>query len=288
MSVDVRTTVDPEKCVGCGLCVKVCPHDTLALVEGKARVVGETSLQCGHCEAVCPEGAVTVAGLEGPGLSSVEEGSAAAELVDLMARRRSCRVYKNKPVARAVLGDLVRIAALAPSGTNSQLWRFTVLDNREAVVRLAEAVGGFYGRLVKLSGNPLARLWSKLFMGDALGFFHREYSERVQEVRRAWVEEGRDRLFHGAPAVICISTAPGASCGGEDACMASQNLVLAAEALGLGTCLIGFASIAMGRDPSIAPVIGIPADETVHAVVAVGHPAVTYLRLTGRRPIVIR
>ena len=74
----------------------------------------------------------------------------------------------------------------------------------------------------------------------------------------------------------------------EDALLATQNILLAAEALGLGTCLIGFAVAAMRKDPGIKRVLGIPDDETVHAVIAIGHPNVEYARPAGRKPPVIR
>jgi len=70
--------------------------------------------------------------------------------------------------------------------------------------------------------------------------------------------------------------------------MAAQNILLAAHALGLGTCLVGFASSAMQREERIARDLGIPPGETVRAVIAVGHPAVRYERTTGRLDAPIR
>jgi nitroreductase len=90
-------------------------------------------------------------------------------------------------------------------------------------------------------------------------------------------------LFHGAPAAIVVGSVPGGSCPAEDALLATQNILLGAHALGLGTCLIGFAVSAMARDARIKDLLGIPRRESVHAVVAVGHPAVAYQRLTGRK-----
>ncbi|MBW2485868.1 MAG: 4Fe-4S binding protein, partial [Deltaproteobacteria bacterium] len=40
----MTTVIDAEKCIGCELCVKVCPSDTIRMHEGKARVTGDRSL----------------------------------------------------------------------------------------------------------------------------------------------------------------------------------------------------------------------------------------------------
>lgn len=52
---------DPSKCIGCGLCVEVCPHNVFVMAEGKARVVDkDRCMECGACELNCVPGALTV------------------------------------------------------------------------------------------------------------------------------------------------------------------------------------------------------------------------------------
>jgi nitroreductase len=67
-------------------------------------------------------------------------------------------------------------------------------------------------------------------------------------------------------------------------------MLLAAHTLGLGTCLIGFAVEAMRHDAGIAAALEIPAEERVHAVVALGWPskAEHYHALCGRLPVTVR
>ncbi len=103
-----------------------------------------------------------------------------------------------------------------------------------------------------------------------------------------WEARGRDRLFHGATAAILVGSRPGASCPAEDALLATQNILLGAHALGLGSCLIGFAVSAMQKDGRIQESLNIPREEPVHAVIALGHPAVTYQRMAGRRKAAVR
>jgi len=46
---------------------------------------------------------------------------------DAIITRRSVRAFQDKPVARALIERLLNLAARAPSGTNTQPWKVTVL-----------------------------------------------------------------------------------------------------------------------------------------------------------------
>ncbi|HEY5562557.1 MAG TPA: mercury methylation ferredoxin HgcB [Clostridiaceae bacterium] len=50
-----------DKCVGCGMCLKVCPHSVFELKEGKARIIDKDScMECGACAKNCPFSAIEV------------------------------------------------------------------------------------------------------------------------------------------------------------------------------------------------------------------------------------
>ena len=294
----VTTVIDRERCIGCGECVRVCPSQTLEMQDGKAAVTGARSLGCGHCAAVCPVEAVRVEALDPQSFSfhtfacrgdwlpygAFDTG----ELVRLMASRRSCRSYDQRGLDRALLEDLVRIGTTAPSGTNNQAWTFTVLPTRAAVMDLGNAVGAFFKRLNRIAEKPWLRYGLRLIGRPELANYYRDYYRSVAQGLNDWEERGRDRLFHGAPAAIAVGSAAGGSCPAEDALLATQNILLGAHALGLGTCLIGFAVSAMQKDARIKDLLKIPRKENVYAVIAVGHPAVTYQRLTGRKKAPLR
>lgn len=298
MNRPVFTFVDRDRCNGCGLCVEVCPAGTLTLVDGRAAVTGDRSLSCGQCGAVCPVGAITVKNLD-PDAHTFETFRMntdwlpwgkpdPGELVRLMASRRSCRRYTDRPVAEALLRDLVKIGVTAPSGTNSQLWSFTLVPSRKEMIAFGEQIAVFYRRLTRLSEKAWLRNLLKWCGKPELEFYHSNYHDQVAEALEEWRRNGRDRVFHGAPAAILVSCRPGASCPAEDALLATQNILLGAHALGLGTCLIGFAVQAIARDASVKRFLQIPAEETVYSVIALGYPAVKYHTIAGRKASLVR
>lgn len=292
----VNTVIDVERCIGCGLCVKVCPSETLSMVDGKARVTGATSLNCGHCMAVCPVKAVKVTSLQELTLEScdldrtwVKHGERdTARLVALMASRRSCRNFRDQPVDKALLEDLVRIGTTAPSGSNAQAWTFTILPERVQVEVLGRQVVNFLRRINRLSAIAPLRAGLALLGQGGLQRYYERYHAQMAERIHAWETTGRDILFHGAPALILAGATDEASCPAEDALLATQNILLAAHSMGLGSCLIGFAVEAIRRDRRIARNIGLDPHERIYAVIALGWPDERYATIAPRKPITPR
>ncbi|MCP4686469.1 MAG: nitroreductase family protein, partial [Desulfobacterales bacterium] len=209
-------------------------------------------------------------------------------LVQLMQSRRSCRNYRPREVSRDLLEDLVKIGASAPSGTNSQRWSFTILPTRRAVMALGRRLHGFFKRLNRTAESAWLRKLLKLVGKGELDAYHRDHYPSVEEALAEWEKEEIDRLFHGATAAIVVGSRPGASCPMEDALLAAQNILLAAHALGLGSCLVGYAVAAMEKDANLKRFIGLEKDETVYAFIALGLPDETYARPAGRKKIPIR
>lgn len=93
---DVATLeFDSAKCVGCGMCRIVCPHDVFAADGRRVWVANrDACMECGACAMNCPTGAVSVdAGV----------GCAAAVINSMLGRRSSscCCSIDPKPACGA-------------------------------------------------------------------------------------------------------------------------------------------------------------------------------------------
>ena len=181
------------------------------------------------------------------------------ELLDAINQRHSTRAYLTDPPARDIIESLMAAAAHAPCAFNRQAWRFTVIVNRDLLDMISAGAKNYMTRARPLD-LPEA-LYDKLADPD----FH---------------------VFYRAPALIVISAAAQGPWIEADGALAAENLMLAAQAQGLGSCWIGlsqpFLSTPEGRTLAL-----LPADETPIAPIVVGRPAQPGAP-TPRQPLVAR
>ena len=120
------------------------------------------------------------------------------EVFEAIKGRRSIRNYKDDPVPKELIEKILEAGRWAPSGSNIQPWEFIVIDDAKILDMIRKVSPGYFGRA------PLAILVCSnreraLKLGGSLG---RSY--------------------------LAIA----------DCAMAVQNMLLAAYALGLGSCPI--------------------------------------------------
>ncbi|MEW5958386.1 MAG: 4Fe-4S binding protein [Chloroflexota bacterium] len=61
MASDFLPQIDRAKCIGCALCVKICPHDVLGLIDKVPAILDPEACQySGVCQEICPTGAINL------------------------------------------------------------------------------------------------------------------------------------------------------------------------------------------------------------------------------------
>lgn len=284
-------TFDPSNCTRCGACASECPVQAIVLgarpgphAEAPLPTVNDHCIGCGHCGAVCPADAVRAP--EGPFVPWRAPAISASDARAFLTGRRSVRRYRPTPISPEQLRELLSVAAFAPTASNSRDVSATLLTG-ERVFELAGAVNDYYSSFEKLLSQRL--LWPLLWFTAARPYL--KNPKKIASVRQKSRQFDRqhDWIFLGAPAVVVLS-APrkNRSFGHTNCVIAAERILQYAFALGLGSCWIGYAEVAMTRRRSIALAAGVPPDHETHAVFILGEPAVEFRRLPARSPIPIQ
>jgi len=116
MAEPIQIIVD--KCVGCGLCIKVCAYDAVSLVDKKA-VLNERCTVCGACVSACKYDAILierrpfkgqdVENYSGICLFAEHRGGALSSVVyEIIGAARELKASLDKKISAVLLGDKVR------------------------------------------------------------------------------------------------------------------------------------------------------------------------------------
>ena len=236
--------VENALCTGCGLCVSVCKDFYLRLHEGKASLAAQPifgCVGCGHCMAICPTGAISVQGRSlGPKdmFSLPPRGGAAdvAGLHALLQRRRSVREFLPEPVAQEQIQVILDAARTAPTGVPPSDVNVLVLDSLE---KNRAFVRDFCEHLKTL--RWLTAPWFLTLMRPFWGRANHElFSNFVRPALAAFtasMDAGRNIVTYDAPLLMYFYASPWAD--PADPVVAATLAMLAGEAQGLGTCMIG-------------------------------------------------
>lgn len=191
------------------------------------------------------------------------------KLLAFLQGRRSVRRFTDAPVPRPVLERLLSAAITAPSATNRQPWRFTVVTAPELRAALAARVAA---RAAEMKAIIQQSHHSQDF-GRYGDFFHEPLEAASVLVIPAFRTQPDlvaqlVRSGGGDGARYDTSTAMQSErCGTAAACMA---LLLQAEAEGLGACWMAGPMIAAGE---IEALLGIKAPYQMLGAIALGWPA---------------
>lgn len=157
-------------------------------------------------------------------------------VVKTIMERRSIRKYQDKQVESDKLQTIVECGLNAPNGMNKQPWEVRVIESKEWIDGVTA-----------------------------------EFVKKNQEMKEK--DPNFKNMFRNAPNVIVIATPKGE--GQIDAGLMGENIILAAQSMGLGTCCLGGPVQFVKNDPAAKPYLDkleIPEGYEIAYMIAVGYP----------------
>ncbi len=287
----VKVQINRDECTACGLCAEVCPQEYFRqpMESTFPEVVKEEGcIVCGHCVAVCPSDAVEHTDFPETTIRSLSEERLPSpeSVMEVLRARRSIREFKEEPVDKELIEEIIEAARLAPSAVNCQSSEYVVITDRQVMRKIVESTVEFIARTVKALRNPIIRRIALLTAGDEVKGVMRILSdfERVLD----GLSQGKDNVLHGAPAVILFHSNRSAVYADANAQLAIQNAALMATSLGIGAFYTGYVVAACKRERKIPNLINIPKDNGIHGGLALGWPRLNYKKWPDKRPAKIR
>lgn len=159
-------------------------------------------------------------------------------MMESIESRRSIRKYEQKPVDDEILVQMLEAGILAPSGSNTQPWHYIVIKSAEMKKKIAET-----------SHNQEWMLSAPVYIVCVA-----DVRSRIMDAGEIYIDENSE--LEEVKQII------------RDTSISMENIVLAAAGLGIGTCIV-----AWFRQEEIRPVLNIPSDKYVVAVITAGYAA---------------
>jgi nitroreductase len=174
--------------------------------------------------------------------------------IETIYARRAIRKYKDIPVEKKIIQQVIDAGRMSPSAINKQPWKFYVLTNKEDIKTFSKEISQAVIKGVLKSGIKGIVKTTKDFLhfSHSTDFLHAE-----------------DPIFHGAPVVIFITSPKDDEWGGLDIGMCSQNIMLAAKSLGIDSCPIGMGKFV--EQTKIYSMLNIPQSEHVNLAIILGY-----------------
>lgn len=164
------------------------------------------------------------------------------EVIQNILDRRSVRVYSEDQIKQEDLNLILQAGTYSPSGCNNQPWHFTVVQNKELL-------------------NKISTATKKELLNSGIDSF------------MDYATNEKFHVFYNAPTVIVVSGEKTALVPQTDCAAATENMILAAESLGIGTCWVGLVTFLFTSKKSeeYSKLLNIPENYEPYYAITVGY-----------------
>jgi len=188
--------------------------------------------------------------------------STGLNVFETILARRSVRNYQGVDLDRNTVRSLLEAAVRAPTAVHEEPWAFVIVQDRQLLYRLSERAKSMFAEEVRRTGVERTGEYFETFTSPDFNIFYDA----------------------GTLIVICArSIGPFVA---ADCWLSAENLMLAACAMGLGTCVIGSALPGLNI-PEMKTELNIPTEYSAVAPIIVGRPSGQTPATSRRAPVVL-
>lgn len=275
--------IDYNRCTACGLCVQVCKGAPLYLDNDQVvidpdRIFG--CIGCGHCAAVCPLECIKVEGRElSPDdlcpLPAMDSRATYQQLYNLLFSRRSIREFKEQEVEPQIIEQIIESVSTAPMGLPPSDVQILVVKGRKKVRQLSWDIIDYF-KSIKWMFSPAACLIMRPWLGKEYAESARTFLAPAIDFFIEEKEKGTDYLLYDAPLAMYFHVS--AYADPADPMIAATYAMIAAETLGLGSCMIGTVAYGFKYSRELKKKYGILPRNQQGIMIIMGYPALKYRR----------
>jgi nitroreductase/NAD-dependent dihydropyrimidine dehydrogenase PreA subunit len=271
-----QIVIDQEKCNHCGFCVALCNSGNVYTQKNNTFQVTniEKCWLCGHCIAICPTDAINHSQFLLDDCSLIQPSilPSLENMVEAFRERRSTRIYKDKPVSRETIQALIEISEYVPSADNAQPVDWLIFDNANLIEELSQRTCSVFEKKLDQGRTDMNATVEDI-----------EDFERIIQQKA----QGLDPIFFNAPVLLIAHVPVEDSFGRDDATYAAYNLILAAQRMELGSCLIGYFIYALENSDQLRKRLGLSDNRRVEVALVIGYPKFKFRRAIPRRSMEI-
>jgi ferredoxin len=277
--------INYDKCNNCGTCVVVCKDFSLHMVEGKLQINNNPlfgCIGCGHCVAVCTHDAITISGRTvdpGDFEPLVKQTADYTSLHTLLLNRRSIRDFKDKPVPSEIINKILTTASTAPMGIPPSDVGVLVIEGKEKNRQFSFDFIDMLS-IMQYMVNPIALKIMRLFMSRQNHSMMTDFVKPLVDFMIKSKKDGQNYLLYDAPLALMFY---GKMSDPADCFIAATYATLAAESLGLGSCMIGsIGPFLKNTGTSFKKKYGLPLNMNESIVVVIGYPVYRFHKTIKR------
>ncbi len=283
-----ENTVNQEICKKCKFCIDVCPVKMIGVdSEGLVNFIPEREsicIECGQCMAVCPTDAIKISkyNYETDLFKRPIQEVDYELFMKMVQSRRSIRNFKDKPVEREVLEQILASLQYAPYGAEPNKVEVTIVNNRQIIEKCLPPIAKFMDDIVKWIENPFMSFIIKQKLPPELFNTIKNHLYPMAKLENYKLETG-DRITRNAPAMMIFHAEKGAEEHTNNALIYSTFAMFTAHSLGVGTLYNGIVPAGINKLSEVKQLFNIPENHEAVISLMIGYPKYKYKK-TVKRP----